>query len=416
MNTLRTKEKSFLIVVLLYTVYMVFPLFQDISHIPVWAVCVASSLYMLFAFPKHHNTPFFKWFIAYVAVLLCYCVVGHNFHINGIGDSNNALWRIIIETAWILPNILICNIFQKEKNQNLKRIFSISVICILVISLFSIIPSLLANARILRLNASEEDIGMEGFAGLPSYTLMSCYAYFIPVICYAMVNVKGLKKVLFVLMLLLFGYVILKTEITTSFIAMILMLLITMTYSKTNIQNTIGRSVLLLIAVYVFYKTGWLLRLVDFMQEVYAGTNAEIKFQDFHNQLVGEENDNLTVREHCREMSMECFYHNPVFGSTGVGGHSSLLDRLGSMGLFGFIPYFMMLITNIKSWYNLMPGKSEKFFYFGSSIIVFVFLYNKGLFSGEGMMFMMFLVPVCILGLNYYIQSKKQYFTLNRSK
>ena len=397
-----SKEKKFVIISLLYIAYQVFPLFANLSRLPVWFVPIIITVALIMLYPKSHFTNCCRWFLGYFLVLLIYCLVKHPFHINGIGDSNATFRRLTIEIAWILPNILIFNILMIIDNPKVYIIITMGTLILITASFFFIIPSLLVNSRVLRLYNSGKEIEDINVSGLPSYTLMSCYSYFIPILCYGLISFKNKIKIIFFILLLIFAYVIYKTEITTSFIMMIFMLGFTITFHRNNFSKIMITTIIIFCILLISYETGLLLKIVDIMQTATLGSSAGNKWAGFYNLMTGNSTSgDLNVRKYCRQLSINCFFRNPLFGSPGVGGHSILLDRLGSMGLLGFIPYVMMLTTNITSWYSKMSDKKSRIFYIGSLIIFFVFLYIKGLFSGEGTLCMFVIVPTSILGLNY---------------
>ena len=405
---MKTKEKWFVIITLFYIAYMVFPPLASMSGIPIWLICSAVSLSLIVMFPDCFRQRYFRWFFVYFSVLFLYLIVGHPFHINGMGDSNDALWRLTIEIAWILPNLLICSVIMKLNDRKVNMWIGLGTMVLLAASVLVILPMLFRYSRILRENTSGQLGGEELLASLPGYTLMSSYIYIVPVFCYGIRRLNGVWKVLPAAFLALFAYAIVKTEITTSLVMLILLLLFTIVYQKEKgMTKTSFAFIIVSFALLVMYEMGVISLIIKYLSSLYEGTAAESKFVDFHNMLEGKgKGNNLSVREYCRQLSLACFYKDPLFGSPGVGGHSSLLDRLGSMGLFGFIPYLLMLIANVRAWYRFMPKRGAKFFYISGIIVVFIFLYMKGLFGGEGMLFMTVLLPISMIGVYEFSLSK----------
>lgn len=400
LRLLRKDERGFFFIVLFYVAYLIFPFFAEYSHLPIWLVSAAVSAILLTKYRTCHQHTYFKYFLVYILVLFVYCLAKHPFHINGVSLSANLFWKLLIEGSWLLPNLIICNVLLFYNNRTLYRILATYVILIFSISLLSILPMLLSNSYILRQNVRDMASGIEGISGLPSYTLMSCYSFFFPVICYAIKISKTLAyKLLFICFAVLLAYVIQKTEITTSFVAVMITIILTVSYHKNNISTSVLTFFLVCVIVAISITTGVMLQFVDFFANVYSGTAAEVKFDAFHEQLTGGENEQTAVREYCHALSLNCFEKNIIIGSPGVGEHSSLLDRLGSMGLLGFIPYSLMLIYNVKEWLSRMQEMTQRFFYLVSMVIILIFLYMKGLFSGEGVLFMTVLIPTCVVGL-----------------
>ena len=165
-------------------------------------------------------------------------------------------------------------------------------------------------------------------------------------------------KIIFAAFIALFVYAVIKTEITTSFIAVVIVLLFTLVYQNEYRGNTktIIAFFVVLIVLWILYVTGIVLQLVEMLIRMYEGTVAQKKFIEFREMLLGnDKSNNVSLRAYLRQLSLQCFYRNPIIGSPGVGGHSSLLDRLGSMGLLGFLPYLFMLVANVKAWIKQMP-------------------------------------------------------------
>lgn len=396
-KTFTRRERLFVVITLFYIAYSVFPAVAAITHIPVFVISLGVTVAVACLYPENlFGSKFLKWFYAYAAILFVYCIVGHKFKINGLGY--NALSRnLLIETAWILPNLLTCVVLFRKKK--LIKTIGIGAIILIFVSFVTILPTLVQSAGILRQNIRDsEDVDLFN-PFLPSYTLMSSYSYFFPVICYGMLRFKGKLRFVFLVLAAILFYVIFKTEITTSMLVMFGVTVMSITYKDDKKSQSLT-ALFVAILIFFLYETGILLAFVDFMGEQYEGTAASPKFQDFHNMLVGESSDNnLSVREHCREISLNSFYSNPIFGAEENGGHSSILDRLGTMGLVGFIPWAAMIFTLMKSSYNIYFNRSTKFFYLCGAVAVLIFLYMKGLFSGEGMLCLAVILPSSLYAL-----------------
>lgn len=413
------KEKWFVGIALFYIAYMVFPLVVAFTPIPLWLLCIGVSVVLLVMYPNCLRQRFLYWFLAYFLVLFIYCLIEHPFHINGMGDSNAAFRRLTIEMAWIFPNLLISSIVIKLNNNSVYKILGKGIMILLILSLIVILPTILQYSSILRDNLRAIESGDEALdIDLPGYTLMSCYAYFVPVLCYGFKKAKKTMKIVFAASIALFVFAVIKTEITTSFIAVVIVIIFTLVYQNESRGNTktIIAFFVILIVLWLLYVTGVVLQFVELLIRMYEGTVAQIKFIEFREMLMGnDERNNMGLRAYLRQLSLQCFYNNPIIGSPGVGGHSSLLDRLGSMGLLGFLPFLFMLVANVKAWIKQMPERGEKFFYISGIVIVFMFLYVKGLFGGEGMLFMTVLLPVGIIGI-YRSSTKKTIYIYRKSK
>lgn len=411
---MKSKEKTFVFITLFYIAYMLFP--PITALIPVALISVGVVVALLALYPKSLGADYSKWFFVYWVVLFLYCIVGHDFHINGlgVGPNTNLFHKLLIETAWILPNIIICSILIKTKDKNIYKNIGIGVLIIVTASMLAMLPTVAAGGNVIRDNVRLMESGSSANVLLPSYTVLSCYSFLIPIACYGFKHTKHFLKLLFAGLILLVFYMIIKSEITTSFLAAIFVLIFTLVYNKSITQNLLVIFGAISIIIWLLYETGFLLAFVGFLVDLYDGTVAQSKFLDFQAMLMGQgEGDNIEVREICRKLSFDCFVNNPIIGSPCVGEHSSLLDRLGSMGLLGFIPFVMMLITNVFMWTKILPDRGTKIFYLIGIGIIAVFLYFKGLFGGQGYLSLFVILPVTIFGI--YLQTQNKTCINNRS-
>jgi len=399
-NTLGKRDKWFVYITLFYIGFLIFPVIPVVTNIPLWAVSIGTAGLLFLLYPSYvFQSRFMRCFWIYIAVLFMYCLVGHKFWINGLGE-NSLYHNLLIETAWTLPNLLICNVLLINKDKRLIKIIGLGSIALLFISFTTVLPTLMNSAGILRENLRVEDDMDQFNPMLPSYTLMSAYSFFFPVLCYGVIVSNGRKKAFCLIMTAILFYVIYKTEITTSLLAVLIMIIYTLTYRE-NVVSMIFVSVVMGLIIILLYQTGIILMFVEWLQRIYDGTVVASKLQGFHDSITGEklQGNDIEVRIYYRQVSWDSFLHNPFWGGGKVMGHSSIIDRMGSMGLLGFIPWIIMLIDNVKTWYYSIEDKCGRFFYLGGIFIVFIFLYNKGLFSCEGFLFMIVILPSSIMAI-----------------
>ncbi len=100
------------------------------------------------------------------------------------------------------------------------------------------------------------------------------------------------------------------------------------------------------------------------------------------------------------QMSKDAFIANPIVGTDRAGGHSKILDLLGSMGLLAFIPYFMVLFAGLKRFaFRLKKDVGFKSYLYFSFILACVYLYTKGIFGNPGYLFTLVIVPSIIMSV-----------------
>ena len=376
-------------------IYSIFPLFADVTGIPVYipAIFVVLSLGLLF--PNVFNTKVFAWFSTYIFIIIVYICLGKTIHINGLDSSLSSWRRIIIEAAWILPSIFIMSVMTSIHNIKVYKIISWGSVISLLISFLYISPMLSISVNYLR-DHMDGDLRP---LGVPDYALMHAYALIVFPLCIYMKNNNGYRKLFYLFLIFIWGYVVSKTAVTTSLFLIIFSVLIIFIYNPRNDYMTMILLVMFFILAFILKYIGAYTIFIEFLMPYFEGTAVYSKMVDIHYSLekgmiIG---DTLTGRMNYHDMSREAFKANPLLGTSGVGGHSKILDVLGSMGLLVFIPYIMMLVSSLKTLQRQCTHKSTRKYLLLSFLLAGVFLYTKGIFSAPGYLFMFVIVPSLII-------------------
>ncbi|MBR4560700.1 MAG: hypothetical protein IKO23_02140 [Bacteroidales bacterium] len=389
------KKKIFLITALFYILYLVFPLFADTFSIPVWLPSIAVVAVMVVLYPKAFANKTFYWFLAYAVVLGLYVIVGKRLTI-GIGSvADNK--KIYIEFAYILPTISIFSILCYLDDYELTRRLVRWSVVMLFVSFIITVP-LMIRYNSIREALKERD---ETFTvpGLPGYSLMHAYTLFLPALCYAVKLNQGWKKWLAILGIGVLCFVIYDTFVTTSLLMMIAILLFTVFYTSKSSSLFVIIAILLMLIVYILYQFGFFVTLIDWIMPAFEGTAVENKLIAFKDSmLLGQvTGGSITARQNLHARSWNSFFQNPIFGTSVVGGHSSLIDRFGGMGLVAGLPFVMIFVSFIKRMVKLYDTMSAKMFFWIGIIVGFVFLYQKGNWGNEAWLMYMVLMPMGIL-------------------
>jgi hypothetical protein len=398
-NRFSIKEKSFLAIAFFYILCIVFPLLTDITHVPDYVPALVVVFFLLFMYKGVILSTPMKWTIVYIMVLLIYALVGKKFHINGTDSSVPALWRITIEAAWILPSVLISSILVNSGNTRLHKWITIGTYGFLIISFIYILPLIMTSAGLLRDAALGYDPKIVRPLGFPGYDLLHAYTLLLLPVALLVKTSHSRSRIISSVIFLLLAYVVVKTSITTSLFVMVLIILFSVAYNVKRPNLTFVGLCIIAILIYILYEQGFFLWLVDYLMPTFKDTAVESKLQDFHNSMVYGHLGGGTIdaRTDFHQYSKDSFVYEPLFGGGKAGGHSKVLDVLGSMGLFGFIPFFMILFSTIKSWAKIASDKASKNFIYFSFIVAGVYLYEKGIFGGPGFLSMLVLVPCAIV-------------------
>lgn len=398
-SRLSVKDKAFVAISFFFIIYSIFPLFADMTGIPVFipALVVVGALFVLF--PKAFMGISTKWFIVYIGVLFLYIILGQPIFINGLNQSLPPLYRIIIESAWILPNITIMNVLLYKNDVRLFRVIGYGSIGLLVASFLYILPMVMESANYLRDDLGELDVIRP--IGLPGYDLMHAYTLMILPLFLLVKKIKGEKRYLYIAILLLFVYMVIQTAVTTSLVVMSVAVLFTSFFNANKLRQSVFALGGLLFVGYVLYQYGIFLSLLDNLIPYFEGTAVSFKLEDLHTsmeqgQITGE---SLTGRMDYHQISKDAFWSNPIVGSHNAGGHSKILDILGFMGVIVFLPYFMMLYASLKRYAFRLEDRELKSYLYFSFVLAAVYLYTKGVFGNPGYLFMFVIVPSIIFSI-----------------
>lgn len=398
------KERLFFLAAVLYIIYLIFPLFYQLTRTPVEIPAMVVVIVCSVLYPSIYRSKVVTFSLLYLGILSLYLLMGKSLTI-GIGNVSDAR-KFLVEAAWLLPSALIYSSLQYINSKVIYRKIALFSVVALVLSFIYLIPTILTHSNILRENVASmaEDGAVVG--ALPNYTLMHAYTYLIPALCYAIkIFPNRTSRYMWAGVIVLFYYMIIHTYVTTSLFVSTTIIIASLLY-KQNGKRGITTFFIIAIIVLVLYKLGVVAGIIDLLLPVFQGTAVEPKLFDIKYSLsVGQvEGGSLTGRMDYHQMSIDAFFSNPLFGTESVGGHSSLLDRLGGMGLFAFIPFLMIFVSFIQSVREFIITNSAKFFWFCSILAPLVFLYTKAQFGAEGWLFFFVIAPSLLI----YIQDKAE--------
>ncbi len=392
------KKKLFLIISTGFILYIVFPLVADLLPIPIATISLTVTVALFLLYPAAIlKNKIFLWFLLYAVVLYLFLALGKSLTI-GVGMVHDAK-KIIIEFAFILPSLVIFSILQHFNDYQLyKKIGRVSLIIILL-SFIYYIPIIIDDPGLLRdaMYYEKEELPVKG---LPNYTLLHAYIIAFPAQLYGISKFDGWKKRGMIAIAVLFMYIIINTSITTSLIIGLGLVVFALLYSPKKKMASLMKVALFFCFIYALYLLGAFVSILDWAIDFFEGTATQMKMMDFKDILQGGSSENAATiegRVNYHDMSIRAFLVNPFTGSAPVGGHSNFLDRLGGLGLLGFIPYLMLFYTQFRAYLKQITDSTQRIYYFVGFFATLVFAYNKGLFGQEGWLFMLIILPSMLL-------------------
>lgn len=396
------KERMFLCVTFFFILYNTFPLFEVVVGLHNQIVCIITVVALSLLYPRALTCKPLLWLYVFLGVLFINSLFGRYIHINGLSNrALPAMWRIIIEAAWIMPSLLIMSILYLKSNKSFYKIVGYGSLIILLASFILILPLLTSYSNILR-NAEDQLESMEIPQGLPSYTLMNSYAMLIPGLCFYIKTRVGKQRALAIIVTILVFYVITQTAVSTSIFLSLIIFCVAFVYDYKNKSKTIALSLIIGFLFLYIYKYDLILDFINWVRPFFEGTAVEFKLNDLYDSISGGSvtGGSLTVRADYHETSLQGFYNNPLIGSGIVGGHSQILDIMGTVGLLGIIPFIAIVYMTLRRYLVQVNGNDGKFFVYLVFLVAFVFLYHKGIFGATGWLFLCVIGPCIVLAID----------------
>lgn len=344
------------------------------------------------------NNKSFLCAIIYAATLFISLL---NHQLSGIGYGTGSFDTFLIEIGFILPSIAISAILIQNKNMINYKTLTIVFICSIVISFLFVLPVVITDkAMIRRLSYYQGAVNgttisneiLKFKSGFWSYTMLHVISLSFPILWGLSRNIidKNFKFICTIVSVLIL-YIVLQMSITTTFIYImcIVALLFCRYLGKYGIMGVL---VVLFPLIFLLLNADFILLQ---MQSYYAGTDMAPKIKDFIDIMNGGEGTHGSIegRINFQRQAFEAFWTNPIIGSSYQGGgHSILLNRIGTTGLCGFIPYILIIYFQFKQWYNDIPSTS-KFYFLLSWLGAAILLYAKNCFGQEGFLFISVIIP-----------------------
>lgn len=361
----------------------------------------------LFVTPSFYSRKWFAYFAFYFLIVFLNFVSGDAYFDN--------LKRIIEEFgALSIPPALF---YYYEKNRDFKWLSALLFVTIIIL-IWSTIVTAIIDSRfpgIVRYAHSMINQGLEDVSAFSGFYRMGMSNYILPhavpilIPAFAIVlrdrNLKIKQKIVPIgilaslMMLLYFG------GATGPMLVGIAVLILSFFIKPGSTRGFWGAIVLVsIIELPLLLNDEFMLALLEWLDNLMGNEGY------FHSKVLtfqetisyGSATGDVEERQELYIKGFRGFFENIIIGSNGdVGGHSAILNRLGSLGLLGFIPYIGMLIVQFKNEKRLLPSKYRVYYYLGT-FAAFLMLISKGIATWEVFFFWFTILPFAILFLSQY--------------
>lgn len=244
--------------------------------------------------------------------------------------------------------------------------------------------------------------------GIAQYTFYTTLIFFVPTFIGLVKNSEFYKKTNFLIIAFIVLIIItnVKSQYFSNILNSLLVGLIAINGIK-NIKSSIVLAGFIMISFFLipldFYTS-----LLRGIQPYFTGNVIDMKIDDLIytiNGGLGEGNTGIEERASRIPVLWESFLNSPIFGGGIDNAHLHWLNKLSVFGLFGVIPYFILLFSEIK--FNLKRMNSKYYFFYILAIVSFLFQgYMKSLLGNGVMITIYFLIPA-VFYYNSIIQNNK---------
>lgn len=344
---------------------------------------------------------------------LCACLysfailLASQFHVlSGLGYGRGGIDTVLIDLGFTLPPVAMSAVlYSNRRILGAIRLIDIFIYLSIIITAGWMIPILLNDRSIARKIAYLESSRMDQQTlelkfGYWDYTMCHIISLFFALFWGLFAtSMTKYRKLFYGIMIAIIVFFILNLTITTTFIYFFVAVAL-LIYHKFKKYSIVGL-VLLLAGLLLFVIN--IDAIVDYLWVNYKDTDMAMKILDFRDILNGGTGRHLTIdgRINFQQDAIDGFFNNILIGSEySGGGHSILLNRLGTTGLIGFIPYALMLYFIFIQWYKAIPS-SSKYYYLLAWLGVIILLYNKNCFGSAGFCFICIAMPCLCFTFNY---------------
>lgn len=263
-------------------------------------------------------------------------------------------------------------------------------------------PSAIRTAHVL----IQEEGASAGYAlfkfGLADYGFCHGLPILVPPLFYLFktYNIKKGLRWLFVIAIALCSALVWMSESTTALI--LIVVLIILGFMTTPSKNSISVIVLIVLVIPFIISDALQLSVLGAIGSLFESDSpvSERIFELEHSIILEEQTGDLEGRMNRYSTSLEMFYSSPLWGASSMPGrHSGLLDRLGVLGLIGFVPLSMLIIGFFRKIYCNIP-KSARAFFVEAVISGIAMTLSKSMW-GWPMLFCMFVIMPFLFICNF---------------
>jgi hypothetical protein len=244
-----------------------------------------------------------------------------------------------------------------------------------------------------------------GIAGYSFYTIL---IFLIPILIgqFKLIKFTEIDKVILLTTIILLYLTIFKARIFANILNALIVGIIALNVKK-DLKSSINIAIAILVLLFLIPNDFYIFFLKG-VHPYFAGTETGSKIIDIINTIsingdqgTGMENRAARIPELWGSFSID-----PIFGGGIENAHLHWLNKLSLFGLVGVIPYFLILINQVKSNFKIFDTKFR--FLYMIAIVSFIFQGSLKSLLGSGVLLCIYFIIPGLYFLNY-TQPKKKY-------
>ncbi len=373
------------------------------SWIPIfyssWTTLLAGCILSVVVVPQFIRTRWFAYIVVYSAIVLLNWYIGDAFFAQFSSVANE------IAILFLFSSI-IYYLFESDD----KRCFDYTYYLMFIMIGIATVGSVLVNTIIPGIVRAQNSIVADGNysdilnyykMGMSNYLLPHGLPVLIPPLILLIKRSKGYKVVrLSAIALLAFTAILVYLSgSTTALILSIVAFTVFVIGDKKQSINSIPL-ILALCVLPLLFIGDIITSIIGFFSnetaEVYA-----FHLEDMASYSAVQADGNTSLRMSLYKQALDEFARSPIWGSSSpVSGHSVILDRLGTLGLLGFLP-FVGIIFYFYKYVAKHLGKVERSYFNVSVLLGLGMLLIKGIEDKEVWLMLIIVAPVILYMTNH---------------
>ena len=393
----------------LANLYLLIILSLTYSAAHYWPILRYAMLFIIIGFGlplllsrKFFSTKMFWWWLVYIFVVAINVVIGDKYF--------DSVMRLLYEAAYLfIPTSMMYYAFSSDdtlfRKRSLMLFFVILVLTTIATAyIYYLYPGVIRH--VFRYSEQEN----EGFydslykMGLMKYSLPHALSCLIPVIILGLKN-HTIKRFYRWMLWLVFFSLLLSVYYSGSFACMILTigeLIIALVVKKGNVSDNLSRLLVFAMALGIILTPSVRNSILDGL-ESRLDTESDFYIKIVELQEIEEAEDASEVEGDFKgrlilySKSIDAGASSLLIGTKGesLGRHSSFLDRFGTLGIVGIIPYLLFLFAAISYLWNSFLPNTKVYYLIGLISNLFMLLF-KSVNSWDFWFVTLFVLPIAL--------------------